>query len=516
MKALRLKVRMFGLTTRLFILILQFVCNWVIPDHEAGVFQWPQDPEVELTVADKLTGFMLDGLIRWDGQHFLHIAQHGYTYESNLAFFPLYPLCVRTLASALHWCQSDYMFINFFSLIKISAVILSNLFFIIALDQLYELSRKILKDEYLAYKAALFFAINPASIFFSAPYSESLNAMLTFSALSRFTKGFSAKSCIAVSLASATRANSILNAGFVVYHSLKIVATEMIMFVRTKKVAKEQAEISTTLANILGDATIPGLFNLVGCVLSFIAYQYFCFTNFCRVTKNEQADLSQYIVDYGRENLYKVVGDEPSEWCQYEPPVAYSYIQRVYWDNGFLTYWEAKQLPNFLLAAPAVVMVLHHSYQFFSVHWGYVKRLGLVDNNLLGMPRKPCLQVRQYQVLPRECFVFVVHATAMTVFAVLFMHVQVVTRFLMAGSPLLPWLAAIMTTRMSKEPVPLTEDDNREVLMKIECRSNLRSNTDTILFQEKLDSDKARWVMMFFLGYTLVGTILFCNHLPWT
>ena len=36
MKALRLKVRMFGLTTRLFILILQFVCNWVIPDHEAG------------------------------------------------------------------------------------------------------------------------------------------------------------------------------------------------------------------------------------------------------------------------------------------------------------------------------------------------------------------------------------------------------------------------------------------------------------------------------------------------
>ena len=36
------------------------------------------------------------------------------------------------------------------------------------------------------------------------------------------------------------------------------------------------------------------------------------------------------------------------------------------------------------------------------------------------------------------------------------------------------------------------------------------------MVQEKLDTDKARWVMMFFLGYTLVGTILFCNHLPWT
>ena len=104
----------------------------------------------------------------------------------------------------------------------------------------------------------------------------------------------------------------------------------------------------------------------------------------------------------------------------------------------------------------------------------------------------------------------------MTVFALLFMHVQVVTRFLMAGSPILPWLAAIMTTRAGKEPVPLCEDDSVETLRKVECRSNMRSNTDTILFQEKLDTDKARWVMMFFLGYTLVGTILFCNHLPWT
>ena len=132
----------------------------------------------------------------------------------------------------------------------------------------------------------------------------------------------------------------------------------------------------------------------------------------------------------------------------------------------------------------------------------------------------------------RECFVYVVHATALTVFALLFMHVQVVTRLLMAGSPVLPWLAAIMTTRLGREPVPLCEDDNLEIIRKIECRSNLRSNTDTILFQvmnirnhmsvlmgrlqENLETDKAQWTMMYFLGYTLVGTILFSNNLPWT
>ena len=50
--------------------------------------------------------------------------------------------------------------------------------------------------------------------------------------------------------------------------------------------AKDKAEMSTTIANILGDAIVPGLFNLVGCVASFVAFQYFCFTHFCRVTQN--------------------------------------------------------------------------------------------------------------------------------------------------------------------------------------------------------------------------------------
>ena len=232
MRTLKYKVFTFSLYTRAFIIILQFLCNWLIPDHEAGVFQWPADPELELTVCDRLTGWLLDGLVRWDAHHFLHISQHGYTYESNLAFFPLYPLTVRTLASGLDWVQGDYRIINFFSLIKISAVLLSNVFFLLATQELYDLSRRVLKDEYLAYKAALFFAINPASIFFSAPYSESLNALLTFYALGKFTKAFSSKSCVAVCMASATRANSILNLGFVVYNSLKIVATETILFVR--------------------------------------------------------------------------------------------------------------------------------------------------------------------------------------------------------------------------------------------------------------------------------------------
>ena len=40
---------------------------------------------------------------------------------------------------------------------------------------------------------------------------------------------------------------------------------------------------------------------------------------------------------------------------------------QVHWDNGFLAYWDAKQLPNFLLAVPCVLMILHHSWEFTQV-----------------------------------------------------------------------------------------------------------------------------------------------------
>ena len=44
------------------------------------------------------------------------------------------------------------------------------------------------------------------------------------------------------------------------------------------------------------------------------------------------------MLEYGRASLLKMVGDEPSGWCGEDPPVAYTYVQRVYWDNGFLRY----------------------------------------------------------------------------------------------------------------------------------------------------------------------------------
>ena len=73
-----------------------------------------------------LIHFIFGGLGRWDARHFLHIAEHGYVWESNLAFFPLFPVMLRILGSILH--QLVGQTVSLFSAMLISGVLLNNVF----------------------------------------------------------------------------------------------------------------------------------------------------------------------------------------------------------------------------------------------------------------------------------------------------------------------------------------------------------------------------------------------------
>ena len=171
---------------------------------------------------DNFVYYLTEGLTRWDGQYFLHIANNGYSYENTLAFFPLFPVTVRAVADVIYWMQIDYGLIHFSSALRLSAVLLNGACFTTAAVALYELSRKVLKDEFLAYKAALYFCINPASVFFSAAYSEALHCAISFFAMLKVEKAFSIKMGLLLGASTAVRANAILNLGFPLYKSLKV------------------------------------------------------------------------------------------------------------------------------------------------------------------------------------------------------------------------------------------------------------------------------------------------------
>jgi phosphatidylinositol glycan class V len=65
----------------------------------------------------------------------------------------------------------------------LAGVLVSNVAFVLAAVALYRLGCAVLNDEPLACTAALLFVINPASVFFSAIYTESVFALTSFAGM---------------------------------------------------------------------------------------------------------------------------------------------------------------------------------------------------------------------------------------------------------------------------------------------------------------------------------------------
>lgn len=74
---------------------------------------------------------------------------------------------------------------------------------------LRRLSRQILQDAQLAAAAALLYCFNPASMFFSAVYTESLYAMFSFAGLLSLQISQPWSASMLFSLSSATRSNGV-------------------------------------------------------------------------------------------------------------------------------------------------------------------------------------------------------------------------------------------------------------------------------------------------------------------
>jgi hypothetical protein len=109
-------------------------------------------------------------LSKWDSEWYLYIATKGYYYksagQSPVAFFPLYPLLLKI---GYHLLGNN---------VHLSGLLISNVSFFLGLVLFYRLVEEVYADASVARRAVTYLCIFPASIFFSAIYSEGLYFLL--------------------------------------------------------------------------------------------------------------------------------------------------------------------------------------------------------------------------------------------------------------------------------------------------------------------------------------------------
>ncbi|KIM45160.1 glycosyltransferase family 76 protein [Hebeloma cylindrosporum] len=256
-------------------------------------------------------------LLRWDAFHFLHVANHGYVYEHEWAFFPGSIYLIRYLGSILgHLTGFDAS--NFFS---------AGLLAVLACDTsqtLYALSLHHLQSPALALSASLLSLLptSPATLYF-APYNEPFFTYFTYRGMLCCARQQWLKASLFFALASSFRSNGVLLSGFIFWGLI----AEPCM---AKQVVSPFTK-SLALAAIV--------------IAPFIAYHLAAYAIFCSGT-----------------------GSSP-EWCSQFPPSIYTHAQSTYWNVGFLRYWTLGQLPNFILAIPTLLLILSFAVYHLKGTW---------------------------------------------------------------------------------------------------------------------------------------------------
>jgi phosphatidylinositol glycan class V len=421
-------------------------------DVEMKTYRYPQH--------DLVTETLLGGCDNWDSEYFIFIAHHGYPFLQTMAFFPLYPclmwLVGRTLLWPLCFLLADR------SLFLVAGTLVNLCVFPLSAAALYLLTLSVSRNQRFSLYAVLLFCINPASVFMSTVYTETLFSFFTFAGLCFLTQRYSWGASLFFSLASATRANGIVLAGFIGYYHLhrlyqNVGISKSLTFRTVKSVGKA--------------VVVCGVQCLV-VVLPFLLFQLYSYWKFCHLPASR--------------------GEGTYDWCQRSLPLAYSYIQQHYWNVGFLRYYEWKQIPNFLLAFPALWLSLSTLYSTCCGNTG-------ISRGLKG-----------------SCFgtlAYAVHLLFLVGFGMLNMHVQVLTRFLFSSTPLLYWFAAgVLCDALPGLPSSPPSSLSLTHLVNLIVTILLPPSG----YNQSRSLHKAQLIVLYFLSYVVIGFILHCNFYPWT
>jgi len=408
----------YAIQSRCLIWIISVISHIFVNEHDSSASLILSDNQQNYSTLDHIVIKLFGVFIRWDSFFFYHIAENGYIYEQETAFFPFLPLMMRFLSNSILYPLQ--FILSYKSVLLISGVLIVNISFVLATLTLYKLGIKIFKDEKFSRITAICYCLTPSGMFSTAVYTESLFAFLTFLGMEKMVDKKYLQAALIWMLTTLTRSNAITYIGFFGYEMLKSSEfkkiAEYIYHVAIEKTANSKLDT----INVKRLIKSIGKFIIYSCIVGsgLVFYQFFCYKKFCLDVKNEN-------------------GQFVRPWCENKIPLLYSFVQIEYWNCGFMRYYTFNNIPNFFLAIPMIIISSWGILSYFKYDWQRTLTLGLID--LKGNDKKKDDPSKTYYST------YLVPHMILWAFLLLYcctsMHIQVITRFF-SSIPTLYWFVA--------------------------------------------------------------------------
>ena len=331
-----------------------------------------------LTHGDQLGGIpsLLVNMSTWDSVYFLRIATCGYENEQMYAFFPLLPLFVRYIGRLLMLACDGMGYILGYRTCRLDVqdvyagvgFLINAVAFCVAACMLYLLGMKTVKRVGVVSLAVILFCWNPASVFYSAIYTESLFACFTWMGLYLLScEGRYWSAVMAFLGASAARSNGTLNVWFLIYRCLYTCTRPFWTFenVAQKDVKKEVQQhvknfgkrnmstaftghghgtrdtLTTASARDTKAAAPATTVRAVTTAQRSRTYQWY------RLVLETGVGCVCICAPYALMQIHgwrafclNKAADSRPVWCDTQLPSIYGFVQAEYWNVGFLNFYQ--------------------------------------------------------------------------------------------------------------------------------------------------------------------------------
>ncbi|KAF8595854.1 hypothetical protein BDV93DRAFT_528370 [Ceratobasidium sp. AG-I] len=383
--------------------------------------------------------------LRWDALYYHDVALRGtYLFEQQYAFSPGVPIILRLVdlakrnllyliqplekaGSSSLWAKPLVDWLLF-----VTKVTLLGLLACEPCLELYRLTKSVtLSDDFALLAMMVQVLMGAPPVMFRSAYAEPFFAWSSFKGMRACHNRRYFPGALYFALATSFRTNGILLSGFILYD---LIARPVL----TETISSLSSATRTTLFSafkpfLRATRRISPFDTAYSLLLTFLviapsaAHQFMAYATFC-IEPTTTAT----------ESLY------PRPWCASRLPMIYGFVQSYYWDVGFLRYWTVAQIPNFIIAAPMLVLVGGSSAWFLWLGTGvFGKRIGDGDrvDHHKSDPAVSCLlsPAVVLTLLP-----YALHALALSTLLFTSAHVQIALRVLPAATPWAVWAGAAL------------------------------------------------------------------------